>query len=276
MARWAVGDLQGCCDEFRELLTTIHYKADRDRLWLCGDLVNRGPQSLESLRLVHAMRDNLVTVLGNHDLHLLALAHGTGEKLRKRDTLAPILGASDRGKLLDWLLRQPLAHFDGSQNDLLVHAGLVPQWTVAQTMSLAREVAEALQREPAALFAAMYGDQPERWSDGLRGADRLRFVINVLTRMRVCDAEGRIHLGFKREPAALAAPWLPWFRAPRRATAGTRVIFGHWSALGFMRTPGLLALDTGCVWGGALTAVNLDDDAAPAVTVPSRQPFARE
>jgi bis(5'-nucleosyl)-tetraphosphatase (symmetrical) len=276
MARWAVGDLQGCCDEFRELLQAIHYKADRDQLWMTGDLVNRGPLSLEVLRLVHAMRDNVVAVLGNHDLHLLALAYDPAQQPHRRDTLDAILAAADRSTLLEWLLQQPLAHFDGVENDLLVHAGLVPQWTVAQTVALAREVTAALQRDPAALFAAMYGDQPDRWRDDLRGADRLRFVINVLTRLRACDSDGRVNLGFKREPAALTAPWLPWFRAPRRATAGSRVVFGHWSALGFMRTAGLVSLDTGCVWGGALTAVNLDVDDAPAVSVRSRQPVTRE
>jgi len=276
MARWAIGDLQGCGEEFDALLRKLGYRADRDRLWLTGDLVNRGPRSLPVLRQVHAMRDNLVTVLGNHDLHLLALAFDPGQKPRRLDTLDDVLAAPDRARLLDWLLARPLAHFDGASNELLVHAGLVPQWSVAQTVQLAGEVSAALQRDPRALFAQMYGDRPDRWDDGLRGADRLRFVINVLTRLRVCDAEGRINLAFKREPAALAAPWLPWFRAPRRATAGTRVIVGHWSALGFVRAPGLLALDTGCVWGGALTAVDLDDDERPAISVPSRQPVARE
>jgi bis(5'-nucleosyl)-tetraphosphatase (symmetrical) len=222
------------------------------------------------------MRDNLVTVLGNHDLHLLALAHDPAQRPRKLDTLDAILAAADRATLLDWLRQRPLAHFDGVRNALLVHAGLVPQWTVAQTVELAGEVSAALQRDPVGLFAAMYGNQPDCWQASLRGADRLRFVINVLTRLRACDANGRVNLAFKSAPATLAAPWLPWFRAPRRATAGTRIVFGHWSALGFMRTPGLLALDTGCVWGGALTAVNLDDDAAPAVSVRSHQPAARE
>jgi bis(5'-nucleosyl)-tetraphosphatase (symmetrical) len=276
MARWAIGDLQGCCDEFQALLRALRFNPDRDQLWLTGDLVNRGPRSLEALRLVHALRDNVVTVLGNHDLHLLALAFDPAQKPRRLDTLDDILAAPDRAQLLDWLLCQPLAHFDGAENDLLVHAGLVPQWTVAETVALAREVSAGLQRDPAGLFAAMYGDKPHRWSTGLRGADRLRFVINVLTRLRVCDADGRVNLAFKAAPAELTAPWLPWFAAPRRATIGSRVIFGHWSALGFMRTPALVALDTGCVWGGALTAVNLDDDDAPAHCVPSRQPVSRE
>jgi bis(5'-nucleosyl)-tetraphosphatase (symmetrical) len=276
MARWAIGDLQGCCDEFQALLRKLRFNPDRDRLWLTGDLVNRGPRSLEALRLVHAMRANLVTVLGNHDLHLLALAFDPAQKPRKLDTLDAILAAPDRAPLLDWLLQQPLAHFDGAENDLLVHAGLVPQWTVAETVALAGEVSAALRRDPVALFAAMYGDQPDTWRPDLRGADRLRFVINVLTRLRACDANGRINLKFKAEPAALSAPWLPWFSAPKRASAGSRVVCGHWSALGFVRTPGLVALDTGCVWGGALTAVNLDDDSAPAISVPSRQPVSRE
>jgi bis(5'-nucleosyl)-tetraphosphatase (symmetrical) len=276
MARWAIGDLQGCCTEFQHLLQAIDFRADRDQLWLTGDLVNRGPQSLEVLRLVHALRDNLVTVLGNHDLHLLALAWNPQAQPRKRDTLAAILAAPDRQRLLDWLLVQPLVYQDASRRDLLLHAGIVPQWNAAQACALALEVQQALQRDPAALFAAMYGDQPDAWSDALAGAGRLRFIINVLTRLRACDARGRVNLKLKGAPQDLPAPWLPWYVVPGRASGDTRLIFGHWSALGFMRAPGLLALDTGCVWGGSLIAVNLDEADAPAVSVPSQQPVWRD
>jgi bis(5'-nucleosyl)-tetraphosphatase (symmetrical) len=276
VARWAIGDLQGCSDEFDELLQAIRFRADRDQLWLTGDLVNRGPDSLGTLRRVHSLRDNIVTVLGNHDLHLLALAYQPERKPRKSDTLNDILKAPDRNTLLDWLLKLPLLHFDARSNDLLVHAGLVPQWSATQAATLAAAVAQALQANPAALFDSMYGDQPDQWSDALTGADRQRFVINVCTRLRACTAAGRIELKQKGSPDELAAPFMPWFEAPLRANAGTRIVFGHWSALGFMQRADLLSLDTGCVWGGSLTAVNLDDPASAPVSVPSRQPLSRE
>lgn len=268
MALWAIGDLQGCCSQFDALLKAIAFNADRDRLWLTGDLVNRGPRSLDTLRRVHGLRDNLVTVLGNHDLHLLALAHVPGAKLRKHDTLDEILAAPDRGRLLDWLLQQPLAHHDPQRNALLVHAGLVPQWNAAQALTLAAEVQRALLLDPAALLEGMYGNEPDRWTDALRGMERLRFVINALVRLRVCSADGRINLKFKGPPQQVEPPWLPWFEVPARASAGTRVVVGHWSALGLQRRADLLALDTGCVWGGKLTAVDLDHEQRAPVSVP--------
>lgn len=276
MARWAIGDLQGCCSEFRALLKAIGHSADRDQIWLTGDLVNRGPQSLEVLRLAHAMRDNLVCVLGNHDLHLLALASDSSLRPRKSDTLDAVLGARDRDRLLDWLQGLPLAHYSEARGDLLVHAGLVPQWQVSDAMRLAAEVENALRQRPEALFASMYGDQPDLWRESLRGEARLRFIVNCLTRLRYCTREGQVNLRLKDAPDETPAPWLPWFRAPNRASRGGRIIFGHWSALGFLSEPGLLALDTGCVWGDRLTAVNLDDPAQPPVTVRSLQPRWRE
>lgn len=276
MARWAIGDLQGCCREFRALLASIGYRADRDQLWLTGDLVNRGPESLEVLRLVHAMRDNLVCVLGNHDLHLLARASDPALRPRKSDTLDEVLAATDREQLLDWLQGLPLAHCSATGGDLLVHAGLVPQWQAADAMRLAAEVEQALRQRPAALFASMYGDQPDRWSESLSGGARLRFIVNCLTRLRYCTREGQVNLQLKDAPDETPAPWLPWFRVPDRASRGGRIIFGHWSALGFLSEPGLLALDTGCVWGDRLTAVDLDDPAQPPVTMPSQQPRWRE
>jgi bis(5'-nucleosyl)-tetraphosphatase (symmetrical) len=276
VARWAIGDIQGCLVEFDELLQTVRFNADRDQLWLTGDLVNRGPDSLGTLRRVHSMADNLVTVLGNHDLHLLALVYGPQRKPRKSDTLDDILTASDRDALLNWLLRQPLLHFDGAHNELLVHAGLVPQWTTLQACALAREVEQALQSDPAALFGAMYGDQPDQWKESLSGDQRQRFVINVLTRLRACTATGRIDLKQKGPVTEITTPYMPWFEVPVRASAATRVVFGHWSALGFMQREQLLSLDTGCVWGGALTAVNLDEPQRAPVSVASRQPESRE
>lgn len=272
MARWAIGDVQGCYDELEQLLGTIHFSPDRDRLWFVGDLVNRGPHSLAVLRLARNLTDNAVCVLGNHDLHLLAVALA-GARLRARDTLAEILQAPDRTSLLDWLLQRPLAHYESG--DLLVHAGVVPQWSVAQTLALAQELQHALRTQTVELLSHMYGDMPDRWRARLSGLPRLRFAINVLTRLRFCTATGRIDLKHKGKPDSAGKPWMPWFQASARATAGeARVVFGHWSALGFYRAPGLLGLDSGCVWGGALTAVNLDDPRTEPVSVPSRQPHS--
>lgn len=269
MARWAIGDLQGCHDEFLELLKKIGFRADRDRLWLTGDLVNRGPKSLESLRRVRAMQDNVATVLGNHDLHLLAA--GFGGKSRKGDTLAEILDASDRDALLDWLLQRPLVHRDNEHDgDLLVHAGLIPQWTADDAVELATSVGKTLRKDPKGFFAAMYGDKPDTWDPELAGEARRRFVVNALTRMRFCTADGRIDLKAKGAPDTAHGALKPWFTHARRRHADTRIVFGHWSTLGLHRGDGVLGLDTGCVWGGALTAVNLDDDDVPPVSLPCR------
>ena len=259
MSRYAIGDIQGCCDELRALLSRIGFAADRDRLWLVGDLVNRGPQSLETLRFVRALGDNAVVVLGNHDLHLLAIACGC-HTARRSDTLDEILHASDRDALLEWLATRSLAHFEAG--DLLVHAGVVPQWTVETTLELAREVESALRNDPRHLFDHMYGDEPDRWRADLEGSDRLRFAINVLTRMRVCTTEGRINLRLKGKPPAAGSGWLPWFDVATRRTQGSRVVFGHWSALGLVVRDDVIGLDSGCVWGGSLTAFDLDGSGA--------------
>jgi bis(5'-nucleosyl)-tetraphosphatase (symmetrical) len=275
MARWAVGDVQGCCDELEQLLARIRFSSDRDRLWLVGDLVNRGPASLAVLRLVRSLGDNATSVLGNHDLHLLAVALA-GAKLRRSDTLSEILAAADRDALLEWLLLRPVAHFEPAYSDLLLHAGVMPQWSTAQTLQLAAEVERSLRDSPRALLATMYGDQPDHWQARLAGLDRLRFTINVLTRLRFCTADGRVDFKQKGKPDSAPSPWLPWFRVAGRASGAQRIVFGHWSALGFYSGHGVLGIDTGCVWGGALTAVNLDDPEAPPVSVPSRQPRSIE
>ena len=255
MSRHAIGDIQGCCDELRALLARIGFSADRDRVWFVGDLVNRGPQSLEALRFVRALGDNAVVVLGNHDLHLLAVACGC-RSARRSDTLDEILRAPDRDVLLEWLATRPLAHFEAG--DLMVHAGVVPQWTVEMTLGLASEVESALRDDPRHLFDHMYGDEPDHWRADLEGTDRLRFAINVLTRMRVCTNDGRIDLRIKGKPPAAGSHWVPWFDVEGRRTRGTRVIFGHWSALGLVVRDDVIGLDSGCVWGGSLTAVDLD------------------
>ena len=262
MSRYAIGDIQGCCDELRALLTRLGFTADRDRLWFVGDLVNRGPQSLETLRFVHALADNAIVVLGNHDLHLLAVACGS-RPARRSDTLNEVLHAPDRDLLLEWLATRPLAHFEAG--DLLVHAGVVPQWTVETTLGLAREVESALRNDPRKLFDHMYGDDPDHWSADLAGTDRLRFAINVLTRMRVCTKEGRVNLRIKGKPPAADSPWLPWFNVPGRRTRDTRVVFGHWSALGLVVREDVIGLDSGCVWGGELTAIDLDGSPAAGI-----------
>jgi bis(5'-nucleosyl)-tetraphosphatase (symmetrical) len=263
VTRYAIGDVQGCDRELRTLLKLIGFSADRDQLWLVGDLVNRGPGSLAVLRFVHSLADNAVVVLGNHDLHLLALAHKSA-RYRKSDTLAQVLEAPDRDALLEWLMSRPLAYAQG--NDLMVHAGVVPQWSVAQTLGLAAAVSDALQHDPRGLFEHMYGDQPERWDENLSGMERLRFTINVLTRIRVCTADGRVDLSVKGPPPPPASALRPWFEHPGRRSREARVIFGHWSALGFVRRAGVIGLDSGCAWGGTLTAYDLDHEREPLAT----------
>ena len=264
MARIAIGDLQGCLDELRDLLQAVRFSADRDQLWFVGDLVNRGPDSLGVLRFVRALGDNARVVLGNHDLHLLAVACGSGgRRLRKDDTLDAVLEAPDRTSLLDWLMTRPLAvqapAVRDAREDLMVHAGVAPQWSVAETLQHAAEVETALRNDPVALFDTLYGNEPDRWDPALTGAARRRFIINALTRMRVVDGEGRLDLKRKGSVADTPRGWFPWFDAPGRHSAEARVVIGHWSTLGLVLRDDLIALDTGCVWGGALTAVSLDD-----------------
>ena len=270
MTRFAIGDVQGCYDELRTLMARLNFSADRDRIWFVGDLVNRGPRSLDVLRYVRDLGDNAVVVLGNHDLHLLAVAFGCRRK-RKSDTLDDILTADDRDVLLEWLITRPLLHFDAARRDLLVHAGLVPQWTAETAVTLAGEVEAALRTQPRAVFDDMYGDEPNRWSENLTGPERLRFAINVLTRLRVCTADGKIDLKIKGKPPESSdgspASFRPWFHIASRQTRNVRIVFGHWSALGLVLEPGVVGLDTGCVWGSALTAFDLDAE-RPPISIP--------
>jgi bis(5'-nucleosyl)-tetraphosphatase (symmetrical) len=265
MAIYAIGDLQGCYREFRQLLDQLRFDPATDRLWLTGDLVNRGPDSLAVLRFVRSLGEAAVTVLGNHDLHLLATACASGRRAPRRgDTLDETLAAADAPELLDWLRHQPLLHHDARLGRTLIHAGLPPQWDLALARRCAAEVEVALRQDAAALFADMYGDQPDRWSDGLQGAERLRFIVNSLTRLRFCTADGRLLPRLKGPLQSAPPEALPWFRVPGRRTAGNAIVCGHWSALGFHDGDGVLAIDTGCVWGGTLCAVRLD---APAGVV---------
>lgn len=257
MAIYCIGDIQGCDGALGRLLDTIGFSASRDTVYLLGDLVNRGPDSAAVLRRCMQQGDAIRCLLGNHDLHLLAAAHGA-RKPSRRDTLASVLDAPDRSALLEWLRHQPLArsHEHSGQSLLMVHAGVVPAWSTADTLARAQEVQDVL-RSPdlPAFLHAMYGNTPDHWDDDLTGTDRLRVIVNALTRMRFCSSRGV--MDFESTESASAAPegLMPWFDVPGRRTAGTLMAFGHWSTLGWLNRSDLLGLDTGCVWGGCLSAV---------------------
>lgn len=258
MALYAIGDVQGCDAELGALLQALRFSPDRDRLWFVGDLVNRGPRSLQALRRIRGLGEAATVVLGNHDLHLLAVAFGRA-RLRREDTLEDILHARDRDSLLEWLIHRPLLHEDLALNFCLLHAGLAPQWDMATARLCARELEQALRHDPGHLFARMYGDQPDRWDDGLAGAERLRFIVNCFTRLRYVDADGRLMLRVKEAPdAAQSKSLIPWFEAAQARWRGPKMVVGHWSTLGFFSNRDVMSLDTGCVWGGSLTAVRLD------------------
>ncbi len=257
MAIYAVGDVQGCHAELVQLLDQIKFDQAADQLWLVGDLVNRGPGSLGVLRLVKSLGNSAITVLGNHDLHLLAVAEGVAA-LNRNDTLDEILDAPDRDELLRWLRNQRLLH--AQDGYVLVHAGLLPQWSVAQADTLAREVEVALRSDDyAAFLSRMYGNAPHNWDDNLSGYKRLRVIVNAFTRMRICTKEGEMEFRFKGEVEAIPAGYMPWFDVPKRASRDATVIFGHWSALGLLLRENVIALDTGCLWGGPMSAIRLED-----------------
>lgn len=263
MAIYVIGDVQGCCDELQSLVDKLEFDPAEDQLWFVGDLVNRGPKSLETLRFIKALGDAAVCVLGNHDLHLLALAADPNTPVSDI-YLQPVLEAGDRDALITWLQSQPLAHFDSQLNTLMVHAGIAAAWTVEDALCLTREVEETLASDSAGEFlAAMYGSKPTGWSESLQGMDRLRFITNCVTRIRYCTAEGELEFGEKLAPGTQPAHLMPWFDLPHRASGDARIVFGHWSTLGLLQRKDILALDTGCVWGGALTAVRLDEEAPP-------------
>lgn len=264
MATYAIGDIQGCFDELRALLGEIRFDGALDCLWFTGDLVNRGPRSLETLRFVRALGDRAVTVLGNHDLHLLAVSFGHRDYLHRKDTLGPVLEASDGPELLDWLRQRPLMHRDQDLGYHLVHAGLPPQWSTGQAWSYAQEVQLVLRGpDHAVYFDHMYGNKPYVWNDSLEGFDRLRFITNCFTRLRYCQPDGALSLGDKGPPGSQSNGALPWFEVPGRASAGERILFGHWSTLQLNRpvdpAHGVIPLDNGCLWGGSLSAFRLED-----------------
>jgi len=281
-ASYAIGDVQGCLGGLLALVETVDATATAGsgsahetsstadavaarppRLWLVGDLVNRGPQSLATLRWAIANEHRVTAVLGNHDLHLLAVAAGI-RPLHRSDTLAEILAAPDADDLIDWVRRLPLAHFEDGH--LMVHAGVLPQWSAQRTMELAAEVQQVLAGPRWIDFLrVMYGNEPARWHDGVAGADRLRVIVNALTRLRFCTRDGTMDFKAKQGPDSPPPRHLPWFDVPERESADVTVVFGHWSTLGLLVRPNLLGLDTGCVWGGTLTAVRLGDRAIAQV-----------
>lgn len=255
MALYLIGDVQGCNDALGRLLDAIGFSASRDTAYLLGDLVNRGPDSAGVVRRLMGLGTSAQCLLGNHDLSLLAVAHGV-RKPHRNDTIGPLLDANDRPALIDWLRHQPLAiHAHGV---LMVHAGVLPSWDLRTTLALAREVENVLRGPGIAEFLPlMYGNEPVQWSPGLGGPDRLRVVVNALTRLRFCTADGAMELKAAGPPDEAPKGYMPWFDVPGRRTAGTTVAFGHWSQLGLMQRPDLIALDTGCVWGGCLSALEL-------------------
>ncbi len=259
MATYAVGDIQGCFASLQALLEKCSFSPEFDRLWLVGDLVNRGPRSLETLRFVKGLGDRAVTVLGNHDLSLLMAAEGFGKRHRS-DTIDGILAAPDRDELLHWLRHQRLMHVQGDY--AMVHAGLLPAWSVAEARALAGEVEQALQAENYREFLAnMWGSEPGAWDSSLTGWPRLRVIVNAMTRMRFCSPAGERGFKAKGELSQAPAGYLPWFEVPGRRSAATVLVTGHWSALGLRLEPNLLALDSGCLWGGKLSALRLEDRA---------------
>ncbi|MFT3741702.1 MAG: symmetrical bis(5'-nucleosyl)-tetraphosphatase [Gammaproteobacteria bacterium] len=267
MPTYAIGDLQGCYDELMDLLQKIQFDPARDQLWFAGDLVNRGPKSLEVLHFIKSL-PNPIVVLGNHDLHLLAIANGHPYQ---QHTLAPILAAADCDELIDWLRQQHLFYYDPQLDFALVHAGLPPQWTIHQASEHAAEVERTLRGKSYPQFLEqLYSNKPNLWHEDLKGWERLRFIANALTRIRFCDAAGYLDFNTKGEIGSQPAGYLPWFKVPGRASQDTRIIFGHWAALeGKTDMPTAFAIDTGCIWGRALTALQLES--GQRFSVPARK-----
>jgi len=263
MATYAIGDIQGCYQQLEQLLNKIQFNSDTDKLWFTGDLINRGPDSLATLRLLYSLRDNVTTVLGNHDLHLLATAFHH-KRPGKKDTLTEILEAPDRLQLLDWLRHQPLIHHDSDLDVTILHAGIHPDWSIAKAQALSSEVLQILRDDTqyVRFYQHMYGDKPNQWSEKLNSWPRFRFITNVLTRLRYCDTSGRLALGPKGAPGTQAEGFHPWYEIENRVSRNDRIIFGHWSTLDYesdiYTKHNVFPIDTGCLWGGKLTALRID------------------
>jgi len=255
MSIYAIGDIQGCYDDLLRLLDTIKFDDHADQIWFAGDLVNRGPKSLETLRFVKSLGDVAITVLGNHDLHLIASAFNQRNP-RKKDTLSPVLQAPDRDELLHWLRHRPLFYYN--DDFCLLHAGLPPQWGFSKTKKMALKAEKVIQgSKHLEFFQVMYGDSPSKWSSQLKGMDKIRFIVNCFTRMRYCEANGRLDFKYNGAPGSQPSHLLPWFKVPDRKSTHLKIVFGHWSTLGYYHGHNCYAIDTGCLWGGQLTALKL-------------------
>lgn len=269
MASYAIGDLQGCYDEFKQLLKRLKFKEGKDTLWLAGDLVNRGPKSLDTLRYVKDLGDSAITVLGNHDLHLLAKARGV-RKCSSSSTLAPILKAKDCDELIEWLRHRPLLHYDKKTHTVMTHAGIYPLWKLSEARRYAKEAEAMIQsKHEVAFYREMYGNTPSIWRDDLVGYDRLRFIINAFTRMRYVDKHAALDMNYSCTPGKQPGHLIPWYQYPTRLKPRVTALFGHWSTVGEIHHPQAVPLDTGCVWGGCLTAVKVGDKARRLIQQPS-------
>ncbi len=259
MSTYAIGDLQGCLEPLLELLDKLNFNSSKDSLWFTGDLINRGPDSLKTLRYIMSLGDKAISVLGNHDLHFLAVAAGHNRR-DSRDTFDSLLAAPDLNDLVAWLRSRPLIHYDQSRNMALIHAGLPPQWSIADAITYAHEIEDLLLNSNyQQLLGNMYGNSPTQWNNELKGEDRYRFIINCFTRMRYCTADGHLDFKYKNSPGTQAESLLPWFNLDARNNIDTVILFGHWSTLGFNHEQNTFALDSGCLWGGTLTALNVDN-----------------
>lgn len=276
MTTYAIGDVQGCYDELQRLLDHIAFDSGTDRLWFVGDLVNRGPNSVGVLRFVRDLGKGAVVVLGNHDLHLLALSQEARGPM-PQDRLEDVLKAPDRDELIDWLRRRPLMHYDKAMGFALLHAGLPPQWDIPTALKCAGEVEKVLRGAGFSDFCrVMYGNQPQLWSENLSGIERLRFTVNCLTRLRYCSFKGELALDEKGLPGMQRKGNLPWYMIPHRASRQTKIVFGHWSTLGYQASHNVWALDTGCIWGGNLTALELGSHPQPThIPCPGGMPAYR-
>ena len=258
MAIYAIGDVQGCFDELMSLVDKISFNPKSDQLWFVGDLVNRGPKSLETLRWVKSLGDKAVTVLGNHDLHLLAAFAGL-KQIKETSSLLPVLEADDAKELIDWLRHRPLMHYESKLGIAMVHAGLAPQWSIQDALAYAKEVETALRSKKYSDFLSnMYGDKPDQWENTLSGWDRLRVIINSFSRLRFCDSQGVMNYSDKGPPGSQPSGMKPWFEIKSRNNQDVTIVFGHWSTLGYQSRHNVIAIDTGCLWGGSLTAVRVD------------------
>lgn len=277
MSTYAIGDVQGCYTQLQQLLEKISFDPAADRLWFAGDLVNRGPDSLQVLRFVHGLGEAAITVLGNHDLHLLAAWQGRQRHFKHSDTLQEVLAADDCDELCNWLRQQPLLHHDPVLDYLMIHAGLPPEWDLSTARRLAHELETVLRgNEFPAFIEHMYGNQPARWDESLQGWERLRFAVNCFTRLRFCHADGTLDFTYKGSPDTTDGEILPWFSHPRRCSQKQRIVFGHWSTLGLYHGHNVHAIDSGCLWGGALTALRLEDESVfqqpcPASRLPGKE-----